>query len=110
MAQGKDIVLISLEDKPIFFARIESILQDSKPNWYHVKLLLLKVPLQVVTWILRDIYIDGAEFTMDGKKMQMQLVECPKDEKDAFEESKTKNKTEQKNAKVISLMDRKKNR
>ena len=107
MAQEKDTVLVYFEDKPMSFARIESIMQDSKPNWYHVKLLLLQVPLQVVTWILRDIYIDGAEFTMDGKKYRIELVKCPNDE--ILEKAETpENKTKQKNAKVISLADMKK--
>lgn len=77
MATENDIVLIYFEDRPLSFARIESILPDAKPNWYHVELLMLQVPLQVVSWILRDIYIDGSEFTMNGKKMRLELVEKP---------------------------------
>ena len=57
MAAENDIVLIYYEENPLAFARIESILPDARPDWYHVKLLLLQVPPQVVTWILRDIYI-----------------------------------------------------
>lgn len=78
MATENDIVLIYFEDRPLSFARIESILPDAKPNWYHVELLMLQVPLQVVSWILRDVYIDGTEFTMNGKKMRLELVEKPK--------------------------------
>jgi predicted FMN-binding regulatory protein PaiB len=77
MAIEKDVVLIYFEDQPFSFARIEEILPDSKPNWYHVKLLMLQIPLQVVTWILRDVYIDGEEFTMNGKRMRLELVESP---------------------------------
>jgi len=77
MATENDIVLIYFEDRPLSFARIESILPDAKPNWYHVELLMLQVPLQVVSWILRDVYIDGTEFTMNGKKMRLELVEKP---------------------------------
>ncbi len=77
MATENDIVLIHFEDRPLSFARIESILPDAKPNWYHVELLMLQVPLQVVSWILRDVYIDGTEFTMNGKKMRLELVEKP---------------------------------
>ena len=46
MAGEKDIVLIYFEDQPLSYARIEEILPDSKPNWYHVRLLLLQFPLQ----------------------------------------------------------------
>ena len=78
MATENDIVLIYFEDRPLSFARIESILPDAKPDWYHVELLMLQVPLQVVSWILRDVYIAGGEFTMNGKKMKLELVEKPK--------------------------------
>ena len=72
MAIENDLVLIYLEDNPLSFARIESILPDSKPDWFHVKLLLLQIPPQVVTWILRDVYISGTEFTMNGKRMRLE--------------------------------------
>ncbi len=77
MAQENDIVLIYFEDNPVLFARIEDIQPDIKPDWYHVTLLMLQVPLQVVTWILRNAYINGDEFTMNGKRIRMELVECP---------------------------------
>lgn len=77
MAAEKDLVLIYYEDKPLSFARIEAIEPDHKPSWHHVSLLLLQVPVQTVTWILRDAYIDGAEFTMNGKRMRLEKVESP---------------------------------
>ena len=79
MTSEKDIVLIYFEDKPMSFARVETITADWKKNWYHVKLLMLQVPLQVVTWILKDIYIDGTEFTMNGKRMRLEKVVCPEE-------------------------------
>jgi hypothetical protein len=79
MTAEQDIVLIHYEDQPLTYARIESINADHKPNWYHVKLLMLQIPLQVVTWILRDAYIEGDEFTMGGKRMRLAKVECPPD-------------------------------
>lgn len=77
MAQENDIVLIHFEDQPLSFARIEQILPDNKPDWYHVKLLMLQIPLQVVTWILRDRYITGDEFTMNNKRMRLERIVCP---------------------------------
>ena len=85
MATVNDIVLIYFEDDPLAFARIEEILPDRKPNWYHVKFLFLQVPLQVVTWILRDVYIEGAEFTMNGKRMRLEKVVCPDTEDEQVE-------------------------
>ena len=79
MSKENDIVLIYLEDQPLSFARIEEILPDSKPDWYHVRLLLLHVPLQVVTWILKDVYINGDEFTMNGKRMRLEAVKAPEE-------------------------------
>lgn len=102
MATQNDIVLIYLEDKPLSFARIEEILPDKKPDWYHVRMLLLQIPLQVITWILRDVYIDGAEFTMDGKRMRLEKVEVPERTRQPQPEA------EKGGGKLISLKDLKK--
>jgi hypothetical protein len=109
MAAENDLVLIYFEDKPLAFARIESILPDSKKDWYHVKLLLLQVPLQVVTWILKDVYISGTEYTMNGKRMRLEKVESPveKETTGNIQNDETKNDSprNEKGAKVISLED-----
>jgi len=107
MAQKNDVVLIHLEDQPLTFARIEDIAPDIKKDWYHVKMLLLQVPLQVVTWILRDIYISSTEFTMNGKRMRIEPVVCPQEPEieEEKEEERLKKSTDQK---VISLADLKK--
>jgi hypothetical protein len=94
MTNQNDIVLIYLENTPLSFARIESILPDSKPNWYHVKLLMLQVPLHVVTWILRDVYINGEMFTMNGKQMRLEQVVCPAEPELPVAENKKEKKTE----------------
>lgn len=110
-----DIVLIYYEGNPLAFARIESIEPDIKRGWYHVKLLLLQIPLRVVTWILRDVYINGEIFTMDGKEMRLERVVCPPDEDGDPDMDDTKTfaekkagKPEHQNSKVISLADLKK--
>ena len=114
MAVENDLVLIYREGKPLSFARIEGILADSKPDWYHVKLLLLQVPPVIVTWILRDIYIDGAEFTMNGNPMRLEKVVVPEEpeirgqEDDDIEEASQKKGKDTGKAKVISLADLKK--
>lgn len=106
MTVVNDIVLIYMEDSPLFFARLEDISPDIKANWYHVKFLILTVPLQVVTWILRDSYIDGAEYTMGGKKMRIEKIICPgiSEKVDTAEKDGQKDR-KPKNAKVISLTD-----
>ncbi|MDX1707803.1 MAG: hypothetical protein R3274_04335 [Desulfobacterales bacterium] len=112
MTAENDLVLIYFEDKPLTFARIEGILPDAKKDWYHVKLLLLQIPLQVVTWILKDVYIRGTEFTMNGKKMRLEKVESPaethKSEPSDKQETLLPQKEaapKEKSAKVISLED-----
>ncbi len=113
MTQENDIVLIYFEDKPLVFARIEEIHPDVKPDWFQVKLLLLQVPLQPVTWILRTAYINGDEFTMNGKRMRLERVENPEktasvDSASSDTEAQVEKGDAAGDAKVISLTDRKK--
>jgi len=113
MTTVNDIVLIYFEDKPLVYARVEEITPDVKAGWYGIKLLFLQVPLQVVTWILRDVYINGGEFTMNGKRMRLEKVVAPtgsgKTDKTPVKEEKLKKKPQEKEgAKVISLADLKK--
>jgi hypothetical protein len=110
MAVENDLVLIYHEDQPVLFARIEEILPDTKPDWYHVKLLMLQVPTQLVTWILRDIYIDGETFTMNGQRMRLEKVISPAGEAPPAHEPSTPPREGSENAKVISLRDLKKPR
>ena len=70
-----DVVLIHYQDQPVAYARIEGINPDIKKDWYQVTLLLLTIPAQSVTWILRDEYIHGASFTMGGQSMRLEKVE-----------------------------------
>ena len=53
MAREGDVVLIYHEDNPSVFARVEDIRPDMKKDWYHITLLLLTIPTQMVTWILK---------------------------------------------------------
>ncbi len=111
MSQENDIVLLYVEENPLVFARIEEISPDVKAGWYHVKLLILQLPLQTVTWILRDSYINGDTFTMGGKKMKLERVVCPENsEKEDPFLKKNLAKKDPHSAKVISLTDMKKNR
>lgn len=120
-----DLVLVYMGNSPAFFARIEAIVPDIKPEWYQVKLLVLQVPLLVITWILRRPYIDGEIFTMGGKTMHLEQVVSPEEEKAREEEpaavtpSEGSEKAEEGSdregpkpgpgrGKVVSLLDRRK--
>jgi hypothetical protein len=78
-----EVVLIYYQDQPAVYARIERIERDIKKDWYQVTLLFLTMPTQVVTWILREEYIDGTPFTMGGRPIRLEAVERIPKEKDA---------------------------
>lgn len=77
MATINDLVLVHVDNRPGFFARIEDISPDIKPRWWQVSLLVLTVPIQVYTWILDESQIDGAPFTMGGTPMMLEKVVPP---------------------------------
>lgn len=119
MAAENDIVLIYMEDTPVSFARVETIRADVKKNWFQITLLMLQIPLQVITWILKDDYINGDVFYMDGKKMRLEKVVCPEQDQIPPEvpfsnsNSTEKTKDEQskdQDAEIISFADVKKAR
>lgn len=74
MNREGDLVLIFYQETPTVYARIESIEPDMKKDWYQVGLLLLTIPAQTVTWILREEYINGTSFTMGGQSMRLEEV------------------------------------
>jgi hypothetical protein len=80
MTKVGDVVLVYTDNNPTFFARVDEIAADVKPGWFEVKLLVLQVPLLVVTWILREPYYNGQEFTMGGRPMRIEKVIAPADE------------------------------
>ncbi len=119
MTKEGDVVLVYMDNQPAFFARIEDIIPDVKPEWFQVKMLVLQVPLVIITWILREPYINGVEFTMGGRPVKIEKVvapeESPMPEASHEKEETTTNKREEppeapskdtSGAKVISLTDR----
>jgi hypothetical protein len=74
MVDVGDVVEIFFREQPTFFARIDSIAPDSKKDWYMVELLILTMPLRQVTWTLREEYINGVPFTMEGNEVRIEAV------------------------------------
>lgn len=72
-----DILLIHHKGQPVSYARVEYIAADPKPPWWQITLLILAVPTQRVTWILREEYIEGGEFTMGGETMRLERLAPP---------------------------------
>ena len=111
-----DVVLVYMEGEPAFFARIEAIDADVKPEWFQVKMLVLQVPLVLVTWILREVYINGEEFTMGGRPIRMEKVVAPEEQITAEDPEKPAAKTEEEkdepepvtSGKVVSIFDKRK--
>ena len=77
MATINDLVMVHVENKPGFYARIEDITPDVKKGWWIVKLLVLTFPLQVYTWILDESQLDGAPFTMGGTPLMLEKIDSP---------------------------------
>lgn len=113
MAAINDIVLVHVDNKPGFYARIEDISPDVKPGWWQVRLLVLTFPLQVFTWILDEFQLEYAPFTMGGTPIQLEALVSPleeerkQQEQQEIEERKRLHQ-EGNSPKVVSLADRRK--
>lgn len=98
-----DIVLVYYEDEPAFFARIEDLTPDRKPQWFHAKLLVLQIPVIEIVWILREEYINGTSFTMEGHTIRMELVTGPQEPVQHGLPDEKNSKKEDAGGKVIPL-------
>lgn len=110
-----DLVLVHIDNKPGFYARIEDVAPDVKAGWWRVKLLVLTVPLEVYTWILEEVQINGAPFTMGGTPVRLEKVESPVEREEVpppppADPPAAEGKEPAKGGKVVSLLDRKKDK
>lgn len=110
MATINDLVLVHVDEKPGFYARIEDISPDVKKGWWVVKLLVLTFPLQVYTWILDESQVNGAPFTMGGTPLMLEKIDSPVPHDDQAKTTPTASPTgnDTERPKVVSLFDRKK--
>jgi hypothetical protein len=97
MTTINDLVLVHLDRKPAFYARINDISPDAKRGWYQVELLMLSLPPQTLVWIMEEAHIQGEEFTMGGRPVKLALIP-PKDQ------PKPGSPTPEGKAKVIPLV------
>ena len=74
-----DIVLIAAkEPQMLLYARVNSIERDPsrKDEWWHLKMSMLSLPPQAVTWTLRTVQMTGQEgFTMGGEERYLKAVQ-----------------------------------
>ena len=117
MATIGDLVLVHVDERPGFFARIEDISPDVKSGWWQVKLLVLTMPLQVYTWTLDSSQVEGAPFTMGGTPIQLELVVSPVERLTSATAAVSADRVEPQSppaeperGKIVSLADRKKNK
>jgi hypothetical protein len=107
MSGEGDIVLIHIKDQPTIYGRVEAIEPDIKKGWYRVTLLLLSIPQQIITWILREEYINGATFTMDGNPIMMKeikrITQSKADKNMTQEDAGTAETHEEKKGKVLQF-------
>jgi hypothetical protein len=108
MTATHDLVLVHIDEKPAFYARIEDISPDVKAGWWKVTLLVLTVPVQVYTWILDESQINGASFTMGGTPIMLEKVISPTPPGKPLTSVSKKTSGEKSAGKVVSLFDRKK--
>jgi len=113
MAAINDIVLVHVDNKPGFYARIEDISPDVKPGWWQVRLLVLTFPLQVFTWTLDEFQLEFAPFTMGGTPIRLEPVVSPVEEERQQQgqqelEERKRLRQEGVGSKVVSLADRRK--
>ena len=72
MTAINDLVLVYLDHKPVFYARLNDINPDVKKGWFEVELLVLTLPPQTLVWILEKAHLNGEEFTMGGSPVKLE--------------------------------------
>ena len=108
MATINDLVLVHVDEKPGFYARIDDISPDVKQGWWQVKLLVLTFPLQVFTWILDESQIEGAGFTMGGTPLRLEKLAAPYEDQPSDQPRDPGPASGGGDRKVVSLADRRK--
>ena len=112
MLLESDLVLVHVDNKPGFYARIETIVPDAKPGWWQVQLLVLTFPLQVFTWILDEQQLAESPFTMGGTPLRLEKLASPfitaPSVEDEPEPQKNTTQPVALGQKVVSLADRRK--
>ena len=100
-----EVVLIFFQDKPSFFARVETVEPDVKKGWWSLTFLSLTIPLQTMTWTLDDDQMHGANFTMNKNPIRIERVETPEIPASAPPQKEEHPKSEQRRGRVISMFD-----
>ena len=67
-----DVVMIYIQEKPVFYGQVADIEPDIKRGWYRVR---LRSPFGPVEWILEDVHIFlGQSWTFQGVPYRMEKI------------------------------------
>lgn len=101
LVQPPDVILVHVQEKPAFFARVEEILPDVKKGWRQMRFQVLSVPLQEMVWTLEPSQIDGEPFTMGGTPIRIERLPDP--EASAAQPASAARKSPSRKGKVIAF-------
>lgn len=81
---GDIVLIVAKEPQMLVYALVKNITRDTsrKDEWWHVELVFLSVPPQMLTWTLRTEQLTGQEiFTMGGDPRFLKAVDIPDSQK-----------------------------
>ena len=76
----KDVILVIKPDIS-FFGYVYKIEPDTKKDWWDIYFTTIMLPPQIFKWILKESYINGEVFTMEGIKTFVKPVMFGEEEK-----------------------------
>lgn len=69
-----EVVLIHLNGDPAYFARVDRIEPDLKDGWWKLEFLLLALPTERITWVIREEHMAGAPFMIGETPIRIEQV------------------------------------
>lgn len=101
-----EVVLIHLNCSPAYFARVDRIEPDVKDGWWKLELLLLTLPVERLTWVIREEHMSGAQFMINEALIRIEQVPpIIFEEKQLVEERRGEMEPVRRTSKVISFSD-----
>jgi hypothetical protein len=74
MVDKSEVVLIHLNGDPAYFARVDSIEADLNDGWWKLEFLLLTMPVERITWVIREEHMAGAQFMIGDTLIRIEQV------------------------------------
>jgi len=99
-----DIFLFIKGSTPEFFARVEEILPDERPGWWHLEFTRIGVPMIPGRMLVSESHMNGESFTIEGIEC-MFIVVPPRVKSKIRTEVVERKKPEHLSDKVVSIVD-----